>query len=139
MKLTFYGGAQSVTGANYLLEIGSIRILVDCGMFQGSSDAEIKNYDKFPYDASTLTAVFLTHSHADHTGRLPKLYKEGFRGIVYSTPPTLEMTAIALPDNLSLMIEQAQRNNRQPLFSSEDLNGIMDLSKGVNYGEEINS
>lgn len=137
MKLTFYGGAQSVTGSNYLLEAGGLKILIDCGMFQGSSESEAKNYNVFSYDAKDLDIVFLTHSHADHTGRLPKLYKEGFRGVVYSTPPTLDMTWVALPDNLSLMVEQAQRNNSQPIFSEEDLKGIMSLAKGVPYGEEI--
>ena len=80
MKLTFYGGAQSVTGSNYLLEAGDVRVMIDCGMFQGSSDAEEKNYGPFPYESAELSAVVLSHSHADHTGRLPKLYKEGFRG-----------------------------------------------------------
>ncbi len=121
MKITFYGGAQSVTGSNHYLEIGDIRILVDCGIFQGSAEAEEKNYGPFPYDAASIKAVFLTHSHADHTGRLPKLFKEGFRGTVYATPPTLDMTAIALPDNLSLMAEAAKKTNHPPLFSQGDL------------------
>lgn len=137
MKLTFYGGAQSVTGSNYLLESGNVRILIDCGIFQGSSDAEMNNYGPFPYDVSQITAVFLTHSHADHTGRLPKLFKEGFRGIVYATPPTLDMTRIALPDNLDLMMDQAKRNSKPPLFSLEDLEGILNLAQGVEYGKEI--
>jgi metallo-beta-lactamase family protein len=137
MKITFYGGAQSVTGSNYLLETGDIKILIDCGMFQGSSEAEMKNYEKFPYDPSLVNAVFLTHSHADHTGRLPKLYKEGFRGTVYATAPTLDMTAIALPDNLALMAETAERLHRAPLFTEADLEGIMALARPSTYGEEI--
>jgi len=137
MKLTFYGGAQSVTGSNYLLEVGGVRVLIDCGMFQGSSDAEEKNYGAFPYEPAELSAVFLSHSHADHTGRLPKLYKEGFRGILYATPPTLDMTFIALPDNLSLMTDAAQRANHPPLFSQGDLEGVMGLAQGINYGQEI--
>lgn len=137
MKLTFYGGAQSVTGSNYLLEVGDVRVLIDCGMFQGSSDAEEKNYGPFPYEPAGLAAVFLSHSHADHTGRLPKLHKEGFRGILYATPPTLDMIFIALPDNLSLMTEAAQKANHPPLFSQEDLQGIMGLAQGIDYGQEI--
>jgi len=136
-KLTFYGGAQSVTGSNYLLEVGDVRVLVDCGMFQGSSDAEDKNYEPFPYQPSELSAVFLSHSHADHTGRLPKLYKEGFRGILYATPPTLDMTFIALPDNLSLMTVEANKANHPALFSDEDLQGVKGLAQGVDYGKEI--
>lgn len=137
MKLTFYGGAQSVTGSNYLLETGDVRILIDCGLFQGSTEADAKNYEKFPYDPAALTAVFITHSHADHTGRLPKLYKEGFRGTMYATPPTLDITSVALPDNLSLMTEQARKIHHEPLFSQQDLNGIMDLGRGVEYDKEI--
>ena len=137
VKLTFYGGAQSVTGSNYLLEVGEVRVLVDCGMFQGSSDAEEKNYGKFPYKPEELSAVFLSHSHADHTGRLPKLYREGFRGALYATPPTLDMAFVALPDNLALMTDAAKRANHSPLFSQEDLDGVMGLAKGINYGEEI--
>lgn len=137
-KLTFYGGAQSVTGSNYLLEVGDMKVLVDCGMFQGSSDAEEKNYGPFPYKPAELSAVFISHSHADHTGRLPKLYKEGFRGILYATPPTLDMTFIALPDNLGLMTDAAKKANHPPLFSQADLDGVMSLAKGINYGQEIN-
>lgn len=137
MRITFYGGAQSVTGSNYLLEIGDIRIIVDCGIFQGSPEAEAKNYEKFPYDPSTIDFVFLTHSHADHTGRLPKLYKEGFRGTLYATPPTLDMIAIALPDNLSLLTEEAKREHREVLFSKEDLTEVLALGRAGSYGEKI--
>lgn len=137
MKITFYGGAQIVTGSNYLLEVGGLRIIVDCGMFQGSSDAEMRNYEKFAYDPSLVNYVFLTHSHADHTGRLPKLYKEGFRGVVYATPPTLDMTWIALPDNLALLTSEAKKSQHEALFSQDDLIGIMGLAKGVGYGTPI--
>ncbi|MBP9822520.1 MAG: MBL fold metallo-hydrolase, partial [Candidatus Pacebacteria bacterium] len=137
-KITFYGGAQSVTGSNYLLEVGGVKVLVDCGMFQGSSDSEEKNYGQFPYKPEELSAVFISHSHADHTGRLPKLFKEGFRGVLYATPPTLDMTFVALPDNLGLMTDAAKRTNHPVLFTQEDLDGVMGLAKAANYGEEIN-
>ena len=136
-KLTFYGGAESVTGSNYLLQVGDVKVLVDCGMFQGSSDAEEKNYGQFPYKPAELSAVFVSHSHADHTGRLPKLYREGFRGTLYATPPTLDMTFIALPDNLALMVDSAKRAGHPPFFSQKDLDGVIGLAKGVNYSEEI--
>ena len=80
MKLTFWGGAKSVTGANYLLESGAAKILVDCGLGQGSSYAEKHNFDPFPYNPAEISAVLITHAHIDHTGRLPKLCKDGFRG-----------------------------------------------------------
>src|SRR3989344_5314693 len=127
MKITFHGGAQSVTGANYLVETGDIKFLIDSGMFQGSVEAEARNYEPFPYDLTTISAVFVTHSHADHTGRLPKLFKEGFRGKLYATPPTLDMIAIALPDSLMLLAAAAERGGHPPLFSLQDLEGILNL------------
>jgi metallo-beta-lactamase family protein len=138
MKINFYGGAESVTGSNYVLEVGQSKIMVDCGMFQGSSDAEEKNYEKFPFDPVSINFVFLTHSHADHTGRLPKLFKEGFRGILYATPPTLDLTRVALPNNLSLMNDEAKKGNHEPLFSEEDLAGVLSLAQPLDYGKELN-
>ncbi len=142
MRLTFYGAAQMVTGSNYLLEIGSanrqIKVLVDCGMFQGSSDSEAKNYDDFPYDPAGINAVFLSHSHADHAGRLPKLYKYGFRGTVYATPPTLDMAALALPDSLSLLSREANKHEgHEALYSVEDVEAVLKLAQASKYGEVI--
>lgn len=137
MKLTFYGAAQGVTGSNFLLETGNLRIIVDCGMFQGSSDAEEKNYEKFSYDPSTINFVLLTHSHADHAGRIPKLYKEGFRGVFYATPPTFDMIRLALPDNLSLLASEAKRDKHETMFTQEDLDGMMGLAKPVGYDKPI--
>lgn len=137
MKLFFYGGARSVTGANYLLEIGNIKVLVDCGMFQGSKYSEDLNYEKFAYDPSEIDFVFITHSHTDHSGRLPKLYKEGFRGKVVATNATLDLIRIALPDNLNLIKHEAEEIQREPLFSLKDLEGVLELAHGVNYEEEV--
>ncbi|MEK7138703.1 MAG: MBL fold metallo-hydrolase [Patescibacteria group bacterium] len=138
MKLTFYGGARSVTGANYLLETGGTKILVDCGMFQGSKYSEDLNYEKFPYDPSEIDFVFVTHSHTDHSGRLPKLHKEGFRGKLIATDPALDLIKKALPDNLNLIKQESEQAGHEPLFSIEDLEGVLGLASGVNYGEEIN-
>ena len=91
MKITFYGGAKSVTGANYLLDFGVKKILVDCGLNQGSKYAEDINAEKFAYDPTEIDLVFITHSHTDHTGRLPKLYKEGFRGKIYASNPACHL------------------------------------------------
>ncbi|MBI2065054.1 MAG: MBL fold metallo-hydrolase [Candidatus Yanofskybacteria bacterium] len=137
MKLSFYGGVQQVTGSNYLLEIGKIKVLVDCGLFQGSRFAETLNYSPFPYDPREINFVLLTHSHADHSGRLPKLYKDGFRGKIFATKPTIDLSAIALDDNLDLIKDEAKRDGHAPLFDSGDLHQTFLLAHGVEYQEEI--
>lgn len=138
MKLTFYGGAKIVTGSNYLLESGTKKILIDCGLFQGSKYAETLNYEKFAYDASEIDYVFVTHSHTDHSGRLPKLYKEGFRGQLIASKPTLDMIRTALPDNMNLIKAEAAKDGHEPLFNADDLEGVLSLARGVDYEEEVN-
>ncbi len=143
MKLTFYGGAEWVTGANYLLEHPSTssgsskRILVDCGLFQGSKYADDLNYQPFGYDPKTIDFVFVTHSHIDHIGRLPKLFKEGFRGTVYATPATRDLIEVALPDNLEHIIREAKENGHEPLYQHEDVAGLISLIKGVEYKQML--
>jgi metallo-beta-lactamase family protein len=137
MKLSFYGGVQQVTGSNFLLDFGDLKVLVDCGLFQGSRYAEQLNYSPFPYDPKEIDFVLVTHSHADHTGRLPKLYKEGFRGKVYATKPTIDLSVIALEDNIDLIKEEARRDGHEPLFDAGDLHQVFILAQGVEYGEEI--
>ncbi len=88
MKLTIYGGAGAVTGAHYVLRSGTFAIAIDCGLEQGGMFCEEHNWDPFPYPLSDLSAVFVTHAHIDHTGKLPKLVKDGYRGPIYATPPT---------------------------------------------------
>lgn len=137
MKLSFYGAVQQVTGSNFLLEHGNIKILIDCGLFQGSKYAETLNYQDFPYDPKDINFVFLTHSHADHSGRLPKLYKDGFRGKIFATKPTIDLSAIALDDNLDLIKEEAKKDGHDSLFSAGDLHQAFLLAQGVEYGEEL--
>src|SRR3990167_5497083 len=137
MKLSFYGGVQQVTGSNFILEHNGIRILVDCGLFQGSKFAETLNYQDFAYHPKDINFVLLTHSHADHTGRLPKLYKDGFRGKVYATKPTIDLSVIALDDNLDLIKEEAHKDGHAPLFSSGDLHQVFIASQGIEYGNEL--
>ena len=138
MRLTFYGGAMSVTGANYLLEHEGVKILVDCGLFQGFKYAEVLNYEKFSYDPAKIDYVFITHSHTDHIGRLPKLYKEGFRGKVFVVEPTKELMLRAFPDNFSHMAEEAKKDNHDPLYSVEDIESVMQLVEGVKYHSGLN-
>lgn len=133
MKLTFYGGAKTVTGANYLLDAGEIKILVDCGLNQGSKYSEDLNYEKFAYNPAEIDFVFITHSHTDHMGRLPKLFKEGFRGRVIASKPTIDLASKALPDNLNIITEEAKREGKEPIFELKDLEGVMELAEGFNY------
>ena len=122
-----------MTGANYLLENGGFKMLVDCGLNQGSKYAEDMNYEKFAYNPAEIKFVFITHSHTDHIGRLPKLFKEGFRGKVYASKPTIDMIWKALPDNLKIMIEEAEREGREPIWGLKDLEGVMALAEGFDY------
>lgn len=137
MKLTFYGGAKSVTGANYLLEHGDLKMLIDCGLNQGSRYAEELNYRDFQYDPAIVTHTFVTHSHIDHIGRLPKLYRKGFRGKVYTTTATRDLMAIALPDNLRHIESEAEQEGHEPLFESGDIEGMLDMTEGVYYKQPI--
>ncbi|HAU07889.1 MAG: RNA-metabolising metallo-beta-lactamase [Candidatus Yanofskybacteria bacterium GW2011_GWF1_44_227] len=136
MRITFYGGAKSVTGSNYLLEVGGLKLVIDCGLFQGSKYSEDLNYAPFPYIPGEIDYVLITHSHADHVGRLPKLYKDGFRGKLITTEATLGLITRALPDNLGLISDEAVKHNHEPLFNAEDLDGILSLAEPVNYEEE---
>jgi metallo-beta-lactamase family protein len=137
MNLHFYGGAKVVTGANYLLEVGKTKILVDCGLFQGSPELTDLNYQKFPYDPKTINYVFITHSHLDHCGRLAKLVKHGFHGQIFCTPPTKDLIAVALADSVHLLSQEARENGREPLFSEADLQKTLTLTKTYPYEQKI--
>lgn len=133
MKLHFYGGAKSVTGANYLVEAGGLRLLVDCGLFQGSYYNEDLNYEALEYDASTIDYIFITHSHADHMGRLPKLYKDGFRGKVIVSEPTKGILEVAIYDTLDKIVIDAQDMGRPPLYTKREVDRILPFVEGVAY------
>src|SRR3989344_1054864 len=90
-SITFHGGAGTVTGANFLFETSGGQFLIDCGLFQGGKIVEDKNREPFPYDPASIDALFVTHAHLDHIGRIPKLVREGFRGVIYSSPPTRDI------------------------------------------------
>lgn len=137
MKLTFFGGASHVTGANYLLEAGGLRILVDCGMIQGSRYNDEMNYEAFGYDASSVDYLFITHSHVDHMGRVPKLHREGFRGVIYASEPTAAITAVALPDTLDRAIAEAKDYGVPPLWDKHDLEEALTQFRGVPYRKRI--
>ena len=99
MKITFLGAAKTVTGSNFLVEAAGKKFLVDCGMYQGKTAEEMENSDPFLYDISEIDFVILTHAHIDHSGRIPKLYNEGYRNKVYATKATCDLCSIMLPDS----------------------------------------
>ena len=126
-----------MTGANYLLESGGFKILVDCGLQQGSNFAEKMNFEPFPYDPKEIQAVFITHAHIDHTGRIPKLYKDGFRGKIYSTPPTRDFAELLLLDSEHVLMDEAKKFKNPPLYGTDDINGAMALWEGVIYHQTM--
>ncbi len=128
-SLTFLGAAGTVTGSKYLLEAADRRVLVDCGLFQGLKDLRERNWQPLPVPASSIHAVVLTHAHLDHTGFLPRLSADGFRGRVFCTPGTADLCKIVLPDAGRIEEEDAKEANRHgyskhkpalPLFTEND-------------------
>ena len=112
MKLTFWGATRTVTGSKYLISVDDRRVLIDCGLFQGHKELRLRNWSRLPIDPSMLDAVILTHAHIDHSGYLPRLIQQGFKGKIYCTAATLALCAILLPDSGYLQEEDAYRANR---------------------------
>jgi len=112
MKLTFLGAASTVTGSKTLLSTDTHQILVDCGLFQGYKNLRALNWTALPFDAQALDAVVLTHAHLDHSGALPLLVNQGFRGDIYATPSTIDLCKILLLDSAKLQEEEADFANR---------------------------
>lgn len=133
MRLTFHGASGGVTGSNYLLESGGHKVLVDCGLFQGSHYADRQNFEPFAYNPEEVHAVFVTHPHLDHVGRLPKLVKDGFCGDVYSTAPARDLAELILIDSEHILAKEAEREKRPSLCTLEDVARLMELWKPVEY------
>ncbi len=131
IAISFWGGAREVTGACYALEAGDKKILVDCGMFQGCDDCDLRTHQPFSFKAAELDAVFITHAHIDHIGRLPKLWREGYRGPIYATAPTQDLAKIMLEDAMSFF------HHGQELFSNDDLTQTLALFRPTGYGEDV--
>lgn len=143
MRIRFWGAARTVTGSCHLVEAAGLKILLDCGLFQGH-DRE-RNQDPFPFDPKEIDYVLLSHAHLDHCGMLPRLVREGFRGRVVSTPPTADIARLILLDAAHLQEEEAEREARraarrgepppEPLFDVADAVAAMDhFSPRVEYG-----
>ncbi len=142
LKLIFAGGAGSVTGANFLLEYQNengltSRLLIDCGLVQGSRVAEESNRLPFIYDPSTIDALFVTHAHLDHIGRIPKLIHDGFRGPIYSTAPTKDMAELSLTDSLGVLTKEAKQSHLPLLYSLAEVSEAMAAWRGVPYQEIV--
>ena len=144
MRLTFLGAAGTVTGSKYLLEHGGRRLLVDCGLFQGLKQLRLRNWDRFPLPADAVDAVVLTHAHIDHSGYLPALARQGFRGPVFATEATRDLAALMLPDSGHLQEEDAEFANRHgfskhhpalPLYTEEDGRRVLRQFRPRAYGE----
>ncbi len=146
MILKIIGAAGEVTGSSYLIECGASRVLVDCGIFQGKDD-DRKNSEPFPFAAGSLDAVLLTHAHMDHSGRIPLLVKEGFKGKVFATLPTLELVKVLWYDSANLMKEEAEwktkKNSRKgldpvdPLYSAEHVDQAIRHLSASSYDDRI--
>lgn len=147
MEIRFFGAAKMVTGSNYLLETKDHKILIDCGMFQGNTEIEMLNYEDFPYDPKEIDFMFLTHAHIDHSGRIPKLVKDGFRGRIITTNPTYELCKIMLLDSAKIQEADVEWENRkrqragkeplEPLYTIEDAEYSLKYFEPYFYGQRI--
>ena len=136
INITFYGGVESVTGANFLLELGDEKILVDCGLIQGEKIAQTQNREDFGYDPKEIDMLFVTHAHLDHVGRIPKLVREGFAGVIYSTQETKSLTELILEDAVGLLQKEADKEGLEPLYEIEDMKKSFTLWQTIPYHEE---
>lgn len=137
MKISLMGAAGGVTGSCTLLETKGKNYLVDCGMFQGGEEMKDRNRSKFGFDPASITAVFLTHAHLDHSGLLPKLVKEGFKGKVYCTLPTVDMTEIVLLDAAKIAKEDAKYEQIEPVYDETDVEMLVSYFAGQEYHQEF--
>ena len=147
MKITFLGATKTVTGSNYLIEAAGKKILVDCGMWQGKAELEEENYQEFEYDPKEIDFMLLTHAHIDHSGRIPKLYKEGYRNKIYAHKATCDLCTIMLPDCGHIQEQESTWKNRkrmrkgeeprEPIYTAEDALKCLEIFEPVQYDEII--
>ncbi len=146
MKIQFLGATATVTGSRYLLSHGNTRVLVDCGLFQGFKNLRLKNWAEFPVDIEKLDAVMLTHAHLDHSGYLPRLVQQGYRGPIYATRPTIDLCGILLPDSGFLQEEEARLANKHgfskhtpalPLYTADDAMRCLNFFRKVDWKKPV--
>ena len=147
MNLTFWGAAKTVTGSNFLLEAAGKKILIDCGLNQGKAMEERDNYEEFGYNVLDIDFMLLTHAHIDHSGRIPKLYNEGYRNPVIATKATCDLCAIMLPDSGHIQEMEVEWRNKKrvrqgkdpmpPLYTAQDAIRCLEIFKPVSYDELI--
>ncbi len=147
MNITFYGAARGVTGSCHMVEAGDKKFLIDCGMFQGKLTDQMLNYEEFPFNINEIDFVILTHAHIDHSGRIPKLYKEGFTGVIYTTTATMDLCGIMLADSGHIQekeIEWVNKKRRragkaenEPMYTAQDGIDSLRLFKGIEYNDLV--
>lgn len=136
-KLCFYGGVGEVTGANFYFDMGGVKVLVDCGMVQGVHGQIEKNCESFPYDPATIDVLLVTHAHADHIGRIPKLVRDGFSGVIWSTEATKDLSEVMFEDALAVMRSEAKKEGLEACYDEKDIERAVSFWKGCSYGERI--
>ena len=147
MKITFLGAAKTVTGSNFLVEAAGKKFLVDCGMYQGKATEEKENEAPFLFDVSEIDFMLLTHAHIDHSGRIPKLYNDGYRNPIIATKATCDLCTIMLPDSGHIQEMEIEWRNKKrkregkpelpPLYTAEDATKCLELFKRVKYDEIV--
>ena len=147
MKITFLGATKTVTGSNFLVEAAGKKFLVDCGMYQGKKELEEENYEPFKFNPLEIDFMLLTHAHIDHSGRIPKLYNDGFRNPIYAHKATCDLCSLMLPDSGHIQEMEVEWKNRkrmrkgesilEPLYTAQDAARCLEIFKPVKYDEII--